>query len=104
MKNNEVWSVLEAAYQDIESLLPKPVSFDRNLPLLAENGVMDSIAMVAFATSIEEIIAEQSGKEIRIVSEQAFSRNKSPFLSMQALAEFIAELLTDADLPEGRAK
>lgn len=101
MEQTSLWGILREAYSDIEPLFLKPTEFTEYLPLMGEGGVLDSIATVAFSTAIEELVAEKYDLEIRIVSEEAFSRKKSPFLTMQTLATFIGELL-EAEAAKGK--
>lgn len=96
MKETEIWRILELAYEDIEPLLPRDVFFGEDLRLLGEGGLFDSIAIVALCSAIEDKVAEKTGREIRIISDHAFSRQKSPFKDMRSLVAYIQELLADS--------
>ena len=65
--------------------------------LLGENAVMDSFDFVSFVSSLEEKIADEFDKSITVVSEKAFSKKYSPFKTIDRIADYIIELLNEAE-------
>ncbi len=63
------------------------------LPLVGDNAAITSMRLVSFIADLETTLASDHGLEITLVSEQALSRQKSPFRSVEALAEYILELI-----------
>lgn len=61
--------------------------------LLDSDGRIDSLDFVALIVIIETNISNKLDKNINIVNEEAFSGEKSPFISVKSLIEFIGELL-----------
>lgn len=66
-----------------------------SLPLVGENAAITSMRLVSFIADLETTLASDHGLNLTLVSEQALSRQKSPFRSVDALADYILEL-TDA--------
>ena len=65
--------------------------------LLGENAVMDSYDFVSFVSNLEEKIADTFDKPITIVSEKAFSKKYSPFKTIDRIADYIIELMNEAE-------
>jgi len=58
-------------------------------------GALDSLGLVNFLADLEYRIAEVFGGELVLASERAMSRSKSPFRDVEALTDFIVELLRE---------
>ena len=61
-------------------------------PLLSEGALISSLSLVSLVSDMEMMILEEHDIEILLISEEAFSRGKSPFRDVEALAEYILEL------------
>ncbi len=61
--------------------------------LLDVNGKLDSLDFVTLIVILEDNIFDKLGKNITIVSEEAFSKKYSPFKNVNTMTEFIVELL-----------
>jgi len=59
--------------------------------LLGNNAVVDSIGLVNLIVDIESALSDK-GLEITLTSEDAMSRRKSPFRSVETLSDYIIEL------------
>ena len=70
-------------------------------PLFGHDSVLDSLGLVNLVVLTEERIEQKTGKPIRLVSEMALSRRKSPFRSIQALSEYIEELMKESGPQDG---
>lgn len=66
-----------------------------SLPLVGENAAITSMRLVSFIADLETTLASEHGLNLTLVSEQALSRQKSPFRSVDALADYILELIGD---------
>jgi hypothetical protein len=73
----------------------KKLAYGEDVKLIGKNASIDSMEFVTFITIIEELISDELDEDIRIVSDKAFSRERSPFLSLQSLEEFIVEILEE---------
>jgi len=65
-------------------------------PLLGPDAQLDSMELVSFVSDVEDVLSERFGADVILADERALSRSKSPFRSLNALAEYVGELLSDA--------
>ena len=61
--------------------------------LLAEGSQVDSLKLVNLIASAEDVASEVFGREIVLMSEDAFSSADRPFASVQALATYIDSVI-----------
>jgi len=95
----EIRKILTDALDEVSPVLTEQVSYSDDLILWSrsEKSLFDSMALVAFISSVETLILDILDKEIVIVSEKAFSQKNSPFKTMETLGLFIEELLKETD-------
>lgn len=77
----------------------KQLIYSSEVRLLGKNAAIDSMEFVTFITILEERISDELDRDIKIVSDKAFSRERSPFLSFESLEGFIAELIREVEEP-----
>lgn len=75
----------------------KQLVYSSEVRLLGKNASIDSMEFVTFITILEERISDELDQDIKIVSDKAFSRERSPFLSFESLEEFVTELIKDVE-------
>jgi acyl carrier protein len=75
--------------------LPKPVSANGGEAIFGPEGVLDSLDLVNFLADLEYRLDQEFGRELVLASERAMSRGRSPFRTVNALTEYIGELLTE---------
>ncbi|MBK6486950.1 MAG: hypothetical protein IPF98_08780 [Gemmatimonadetes bacterium] len=63
------------------------------LVLIGETAAVSSMALVSFIADVESTLQEKNNLTVTLVSERALSRKKSPFRSVDALAEYVVELV-----------
>ncbi|MFP5355463.1 MAG: hypothetical protein ACLGIK_10005, partial [Gemmatimonadota bacterium] len=51
------------------------------------------MALVSFIADVESTLMEKYNLQVTLVSERALSRKKSPFRSVEALADYVMELV-----------
>lgn len=56
---------------------------------------LDSLGLVSFVVLAEEMVDDKTDIELTLASEKAMSRRNSPFLTLQTLADYIAECLAE---------
>src|SRR5262249_9739253 len=61
--------------------------------LYGERGHLDSLALVELLVGTEQRLADEFGGIVTLAGEHAFARARSPFRSVSALVEYIAERL-----------
>lgn len=69
------------------------LEYSEDIRLIGKNAKIDSMDFVTLITIIEELILDKFDKDIHIVSDSAFSREKSPFYSIGTLSSFVKELI-----------
>jgi len=65
---------------------------DTTSALIGPHAIIASLSLVSFIADAEIMLSEDHGLELVLVSEAALSRSKSPFLTIETLAAYIAEL------------
>jgi acyl carrier protein len=73
---------------------------DENTALFGRDGLFDSVGLVSVILAVEQDVSSSSGKAITIADERAMSQTRSPFLTVESLATYTAELLREAGAPE----
>jgi hypothetical protein len=64
--------------------------------IFGPGSAMDSLGLVNFLADLEFGVEEAFGRRIVIASERAMSRSSSPFRNVEALSDFVLELLSEA--------
>lgn len=72
------------------------VTATAELPLIGEEAAVSSMALVSFIADVESTLMETTQVSLTLVSEQALSRRQSPFRTVNALADYVLELLAAA--------
>ncbi|MGQ0767059.1 MAG: hypothetical protein ACT4OZ_15530 [Gemmatimonadota bacterium] len=80
------------AHRIDEGTNAEPVQASVDLPLIGESAAVTSMGLVSFIADVESTLQEKYGLELTLVSEQALSRKKSPFRTIEALVEYVLEL------------
>ena len=91
----KVESIVKQAVEELNEQreADKKLVFARETKLIGKNAEVDSMEFITLISIIEELLADEFGKDIRIVSDKAFSMEHSPFRSIETLTDFIAGLL-----------
>ncbi|MEZ0395197.1 MAG: hypothetical protein ABWK53_02010 [Anaerolineales bacterium] len=63
--------------------------------LLGRNSKLDSLGLVNLIVLVEEKIADRYDRRLTLADERAMSQERSPFRSVQSLAEYVHLLLTE---------
>jgi acyl carrier protein len=92
---------LELVYETIDDI--NETMADRKLvkaphtQLFGCSGNLDSIGLVTFIVMLEQKLANQFGRPFTIAEDRALSRDRSPFLTVESLAEYLTEQLNDQE-------
>jgi hypothetical protein len=86
--------------QAVEAAGSEPARAMETLPLVGENAAVTSMGLVSFVADVESTLVDVHGVSVTLVSEQALSRKRSPFRSVEALADYVMELV---GAPAGQA-
>jgi len=71
--------------------LPAPTG--ENPRIFGVGAPLDSLGLVNFLADLEYRIAEEFDRELVLASDHAMSRTRSPFRDVNALTEYVVELL-----------
>jgi hypothetical protein len=63
-----------------------------DLPLIGDGAAITSIGLVSFISDVESTIEEAHGFTLVLVNEQALSRKRSPFRTIDTLSDYVLEL------------
>ena len=93
-----VLQVMFAVIDEINDTLPPGRQLQKSVDthLFDKQGKLDSIELVNFIVSLEQGIADEFGQAITLADEKAFSRETSPFRSVDSLADYVMERLQSA--------
>ena len=61
--------------------------------LFGKQGKLDSLGLVNFIVSLEQGVADEFGLAVTLADEKAFSRETSPFRTVDSLADYVIERL-----------
>ena len=86
-----IFSSIDEVNQHINS--NQKIAKDLDTVLMGENSSLDSLDLINIITTVEENIEDYFNTNITLADEASISRDKAPFESVRALAEYIEELL-----------
>jgi hypothetical protein len=93
-------SCVHMAIVDVNHMRKEKIATDcvDEIMLYGNQGIFDSMGLVRFLMTVEEIFREQHGIELQLMSEKAMSRTTSPFSSIKTLKKFIAEEIIEIEV------
>ena len=91
--------IIKEAIEELNEQLDddEKIEYDANLKLIGKNAALNSMSFVTFVTIVEELLEEKQDISVEIVSDKAFSREHSPFYSIQTFEEFVEELINEKE-------
>jgi hypothetical protein len=101
MEKKQLTQIVFACVQEVlDSLEQASQVLNMNTPLYTQGGVLDSIALVAVISSLQQEIHQKLGYEVLLSLEDMFASDVNPFVSISTLINFIElhfeENLSDA--------
>ena len=83
--------IVEKALEEVNEDADERVDYAKETKLFGKGGGLDSFSFVTLISSIEEQIQEQFGKEVYLVSDEAYEKKYNPFATIASLEEYILE-------------
>lgn len=74
---------------------PQPLEKLEDIRLLGSRAVCDSMGLVSYLVALEEQVNSAMDSQIALMSERAMSMERSPFRNLEALVQYILELLEE---------
>ncbi|WP_296686394.1 hypothetical protein [Flavobacterium sp.] len=66
-----------------------------NTKLFGGDGILDSLGLVSFIVSVEEVLEDKFDVSILLADDKAMSRRTSPFARVSYLADYILEVINE---------
>lgn len=100
MSDRTLENIVYSVVDEIRQSLPEGIDLKRSptTVLFGKGAVLDSVALVSFILAVEERVEVVTGKQIRLVTENAMSRSKSPFRTLQTISNYVDELLNQVTI------
>lgn len=99
--------VIQAIYRSIDEingLLPdeKKIPTASDTALYGRSGHLDSLGLVNFIVAVERNLTKEFGLKMKLDDEHVVSHHSSPFISVQALANYIVGRLEEDKASQAR--
>jgi acyl carrier protein len=94
LQREDIENVVLPAVQN--ALRMEGQSIDLDSPksaLIGENAIIDSVSLVTLIVDLEDIVSERFQKSIILVDEKDILGDDSPFRNVDALVDYISELV-----------
>jgi hypothetical protein len=92
---DRILQIIVSAIDEINTMREEKISTENilDLRLYGNEGVFESMYLVAFLAQVEESLEDEFGVEVTLASERAVSVRVSPFSNVRRLIDFIEEEL-----------
>ncbi|HEX8138290.1 MAG TPA: hypothetical protein VF544_11915 [Pyrinomonadaceae bacterium] len=92
--------ILQAIYRAVDAVneeRPKDQGLQKSpqTTLFGKGGQLDSLGLVSFIVEVEQQVEEELGVSITLADERAMSQQKSPFLTIRSLADYVSLLVEE---------
>lgn len=94
---NIVEEIIYPVLQEFKETEGLDIELSPELVIFGDGSEFDSLTLVRFIIGIQEQILDLTDKTVVLATPQAMSRSKSPFRNVKTLAEYIEELLAEAE-------
>jgi len=97
LEHKKITVLIFDVIKEINQIQPKDkrIELSMNTVLYGNNSKLDSFGLVSLIVGIEEKLQDITGKSIVLADEKAFSRERSPFLTVSSLADYVSELINE---------
>ena len=94
---NEIIDIIYNCIDEINAQNDTNIFKNLNSRLFGKESNLDSLGIVTLIIAIEQAINDKYYVEITIADEKAMSQERSPFRTVDTLANYIIELLLDGE-------
>ena len=91
----KIREAIDEVIDDMNSMSAEEIPIQRagDAILFGHNGSLDSLRLVHFIVAVEQEIAQTFDIQITLASDDAMSRQRSPFRTIDGLIEYIVALI-----------
>lgn len=95
---SQIEELVFASLDDLNQMLPEESQAPRDVSvrLIGKGAAIDSMGLVSLIVGIEERLVDQYGIAVTLVDDRAMSQERSPFLTLATLTDFVVEIV-DSD-------
>ena len=92
--------IMRAIYRAVDTVnegRPKGKGLEKSPPtiLFGKGGQLDSLGLVSLIVEVEQQVEEELGITITLADERAMSQQKSPFMTIQSLSDYVSLLVEE---------
>ena len=97
MNEAVIQQIISDALKSLNTELPddKQIAIGPNTPLFGSNAEIDSLSLVSLIVDVETALNGEHDLEISLTDDRAMTREVSPFSDVQALKDYILELIAE---------
>ena len=94
IKKEQITATILTTLKELVDTLPNDQKFesDINTKLFGAGSLIDSLTLVSFIVELETVFSTEFDKEIVLTDDRAMMRERSPFESVDELADYIVEI------------
>jgi acyl carrier protein len=92
---DEIIKIVFQGIDEINQQEGKVIQKNVQTKLFGKGGNLDSLGLVNLIVSVEEKVNDKFGVTISLADEKAMSQINSPFLTVNSLAGYILQILTE---------
>lgn len=98
VNREDVLQIMFAVIDEVNETLPPDQQLEKSVEthLFGKQGKLDSLGLVSFIVSLEQGVGDEFGVAVTLADEKAFSRQTSPFRTVDSLADYTMERLKSA--------
>jgi acyl carrier protein len=90
--------ILDASRRVMEDLPPEErKAFTPSSKLIGGDSPLDSLGLVGLVIEVQEAVRTNFGAEVQLADERALSQPVNPFSTVSALAQYVQQLLLEAE-------
>ena len=92
-----VLELMQRAVDELNEQRPPDAQISKtpDTVLFGKGGQLDSLGLVNLTVAIEERLADDLEIDVTIADEKAMSQSRSPFRTLDALADYVLSLVSD---------
>ena len=96
---SEILRLVLASLEDMLDMAddgrPRPAELGADTRLIGREGVLDSMGLVTLLVDVEQRLEEEHDVVLILADERAMSQQRSPFRSVDALTDYVCQLLEE---------